>query len=372
MTMCDTVLADLSKPEKRIEAFSRAQNIRLSSGETGIVRGDEAADRCYRRIREATRYVITDDLLEYIVPVYSEIVNNRLLEAVIESRLPHQSMWIEWNEATRQKLLREWAEKQRYQVNFAPLEKITSNVGYLLLENDRPDKCSWLATPFSNGVSEGADKTIVAPLGFVVHPELDSPLAGKIKLEEHPGSSYSLYCLPVHEIDLEIANAAIGKGFLERQLVLSDRESFPDIYAAFSSLQTDASEWMPHNYSDRWSKNTENMIGSDGRFLACVLELLNYDWIVKDDIEPQGSPRRIRHGKQLPRHSHITLSIDLPKARGVTMLPVLPVEGASRRQHEVRGHWRRYRKSGKRAWVRAHRRGDVSLGIITKDYELTN
>lgn len=38
-----------------------------------------------------------------------------------------------------------------------------------------------------------------------------------------------------------------------------------------------------------------------------------------------------------------------------------------RRDHEVRGHWRTY-KSGKRTWVRSHRRGDETLGTIAKTY----
>lgn len=35
------------------------------------------------------------------------------------------------------------------------------------------------------------------------------------------------------------------------------------------------------------------------------------------------------------------------------------------RNHPVRGHWRTL-KSGRLVWVRAHRRGDASLGVITR------
>ena len=41
-----------------------------------------------------------------------------------------------------------------------------------------------------------------------------------------------------------------------------------------------------------------------------------------------------------------------------------------KRLHDVRGHLRKL-KTGKICWVKEHKRGDVSLGIITKDYNLS-
>ncbi len=40
--------------------------------------------------------------------------------------------------------------------------------------------------------------------------------------------------------------------------------------------------------------------------------------------------------------------------------------GHAKRDHAVRGHWRRYKKSGKLVYVKAHRRGDAELGTVTK------
>lgn len=39
--------------------------------------------------------------------------------------------------------------------------------------------------------------------------------------------------------------------------------------------------------------------------------------------------------------------------------------GIKKKEHEVIGHWRTY-KSGVRVWVKAHKRGDPSLGTVTK------
>jgi hypothetical protein len=36
----------------------------------------------------------------------------------------------------------------------------------------------------------------------------------------------------------------------------------------------------------------------------------------------------------------------------------------------VRGHWAVRKKSGKRYWVKAHKRGDPSKGSVFHDYQL--
>ena len=41
-----------------------------------------------------------------------------------------------------------------------------------------------------------------------------------------------------------------------------------------------------------------------------------------------------------------------------------------RKQHDVKGHTRTYKKSGKTIYIKNHKRGNASLGVITKDYLL--
>jgi hypothetical protein len=65
------------------------------------------------------------------------------------------------------------------------------------------------------------------------------------------------------------------------------------------------------------------------------------------------------------------VALDLPKWQGVTITPkgFGEMNESSRRQHSVRGHWRRY-KTGERVWINSHLRGDPKLGTITKDFRL--
>lgn len=377
MTMCDEILADLSNPQKRVTGFNKIQLERLPNGKTKTHSGKSAAMRCIKDMREAVRYVITDDLLEYLIPVFSTIKSDRLIDSIIESRLPHNKVWIEWNEVSRQTLMQDFAKENNIPTNFFPTDEITPNVGYLLMEAPDAQDVAWLAQSFANGKNTGANvqhlkgTTTLAPFGFAVYPELDSPLKNNIEIEIDE-DNYWKASTPNPELNVafELSSAALGHGYLQTQSHWRKPQDLADVFSGLGIWQSYSSEWLNQKNADRWVKNSAVMMGADARFLICVLAVLNYDWIIKDDVEPRKSTRKLRHGKPLPRMSHVTLTIDLPKMRGVTMLPTAHIDGASRRLHEVRGHWRRYRKTGKRVWVKSHRRGDAKLGIITKDYVL--
>lgn len=69
------------------------------------------------------------------------------------------------------------------------------------------------------------------------------------------------------------------------------------------------------------------------------------------------------------------ISGDKHKYYRVVLQPTMGVDTGEtrdyqpRRNHEVRGHWRTY-ANGQRTWVRSHRRGDETLGKISKTYLL--
>ncbi len=77
--------------------------------------------------------------------------------------------------------------------------------------------------------------------------------------------------------------------------------------------------------------------------------------------------KRLRKKKDHPHFEHfiVELEVDEPDAQqtGVSMYQ------PRKRLHQVRGFFRHY-QSGKVSWVRAHWRGDDSLGVVKKDYEV--
>lgn len=46
-------------------------------------------------------------------------------------------------------------------------------------------------------------------------------------------------------------------------------------------------------------------------------------------------------------------------------------QGTPKREHERRGHWRVYKKSGKRVWITAQTVGHRSMGTVQHDYRVT-
>lgn len=76
--------------------------------------------------------------------------------------------------------------------------------------------------------------------------------------------------------------------------------------------------------------------------------------------------KRKKANHPLFEHSVVKLEIDAPEPgqSGLSMLQ------SKKRLHAVRGFWRRYKKTGKTVWVKAHWRGDEKLGVIRRDVEL--
>ena len=390
--LADNVLGALSKPNKQMFGFVRRQKEETPKG---VVKydGRAAARSCYADIRNATRYVVSNDLIDYLVDSYMRVDIDSLTEKIIDARLPHQNMWIEWDERYRQKRMKRWAEENNIASHFAPENEILPSVGYLLsLRWGRNN--SWLVQAFMladevNTASPNLQLDIAqykthrvasSPIGFAIHPDLDSPFSFDVEKKNDGTLS-----IKGHDFDSEgalpVINAVIGEGYLSgwRQNELSKIRGFerpkasPDsiknLLSGVSCWQSHASGWMNQKQSHNWQETAKNMMGGDARFLILVLAALNYDWLVKDEVTP-GKGRKVRYGKILPRSSHITLRVDLPKARGVTLTTRTAVDGAMRREHEVRGHWRVYKKTGKRSWVKSHKRGNRLQGSITKDYDL--
>lgn len=102
-------------------------------------------------------------------------------------------------------------------------------------------------------------------------------------------------------------------------------------------------------------------------WLSQFLSTLNCCNITRTEHKPKPSQQSVRRalGRQ-PLFSTWTLEIDLERTE--RELPGESYGGhTSKRLHLCRGHARQH-KPGKWCWVRAHVRGDKSLGMIHKDY----
>ena len=78
--------------------------------------------------------------------------------------------------------------------------------------------------------------------------------------------------------------------------------------------------------------------------------------------------KRLRKKREHPQFEHFIVELEVdepdPQQTGVSMYQ------PRKRLHQVRGFFRHY-QSGKVSWVKSHWRGDETIGVVKKDYELT-
>lgn len=89
--------------------------------------------------------------------------------------------------------------------------------------------------------------------------------------------------------------------------------------------------------------------------------------------------RKPKHRKRHPVYEYSVLELDLGDEEP-SVNTYIPRESTKKRQHMVRGFWRKYKKplksgphAGKtRVFVKEHWRGDKALGVVRKDYIFNN
>jgi hypothetical protein len=130
---------------------------------------------------------------------------------------------------------------------------------------------------------------------------------------------------------------------------------------------------IPENVNSQYEITTGRINQSKYARLIAMMSLMNYDWFVEEPkvLGVQGK----RLNKEItPHDSHLRIKLTLPKTKGRVIMPKEPkrTEFAGVRQHDVAGHYRHYKDEHgyiyKTVYVKAHKRGDASLGVITKDY----
>tara|TARA_R100000654_G_scaffold8695_1_gene20249 strand:- start:234 stop:1583 length:1350 start_codon:yes stop_codon:yes gene_type:complete len=128
--------------------------------------------------------------------------------------------------------------------------------------------------------------------------------------------------------------------------------------------------FLPANHS---SVETEGAYGTQGdvRFLIALLGMLNYDQVIHLTPETPKKVSHMRFGRKLPENEYKVVTIQLPKPQGVRIYEKqFTGHGTPKRQHWVRGHWRKYKGRAERTWIAPHIRGNSELGTIVHDYKL--
>jgi hypothetical protein len=395
-SLIDQALAALSSPVRGLINYENVP-LRFNSGErpfdaskiefTKLTRySRERIQETYKDLRKAKRYVISNNLLDHLCEIYLSIQPPKLLELIADARPPHDLMWIEWDEDARQRLIFGYKGLSENQIEDGLDKRLCDYLGYFIesfsVENfHNPDTDHWIFTP-------------VFPFGSRRDPNSDPLKSQKIMFNS---TGFSLSTDPWTDQDIERSmqdffqgDPPEGMSGIEQNFKFGfhafnyDDSSYPveikNLCRHTSSVQTRAidwhiprTDWLDTRYSAKEHQNlrqSDLVVLGDLKFLICLLSVLNYDWVIKEK-KPAEKQRRMRYGKQIRYDSHIVCEIDLPKKNGISISVHNQDPQGSKRLHDVRGHFRRL-QSGKRTWVREHRRGNKNLGVITKDYVLTS
>jgi hypothetical protein len=356
----------------------------------------------YKKMKNAARFVIDDELLWYVAEQSVNISAPALRHCLKNvSRLPAPIVWFEWNERTRVRAINQTIFGDDWD---GPMSHIPERVGYLAEEdmtlchgdqsNSLKVETSYDGAIFTNFFrsdpnmekqdSIGKQKICVGAAGFKLNfgePFTRSNFAALM-------ADY-LYGDPTKKVEDDLLDGNIELSKSMSKLLLSDwwcdteekknhqPEILDDIFGSIFSCQTQAIDWWCNTdiefdmkeFQEVMAKSVNSTAG-DARFMITLLATLNYDWVALEP-ETKFSSRRMRYGKPVTGNTYQVVKIKLPKQEDNIRLVHSSKELQNRmRLHKVRGHWCVRRATGKRYWRKAHSRGNKELGEIIKDYEL--
>lgn len=387
-TLADETIAALANPKKGLVV--RSPDLLRTP------RLKRRASSLYQDVRQATRFVLDDGFVDFAMETSMRSSAQDLIDQFKLFRLPHENVWIEWNELIRQDTLERVSNEFGLETNI-DRDNLTPRVGYLLNSGHYTgyEQDAYLATPIID--FNDNENIVVGPLSI----EFAAMQNGSgYTMEHYRKFLEGIYSPATDEMvadfrnsEIQVASECLGAWWVQRNTIsdiwserhgathsVLDRDKDAELYDLVTHtrlVQGPGIDFFVDTANQEWSRdaaqNMQNigteMTRGDSRFLITVMGLLNFDWIIKTPRE--SASRRYKFGKFRKGNAHIELAIDLPKWQGITILPkgFSSMNESSRRQHSVRGHWRKY-QDGRRVWINAHLRGDPKLGVITKDYRL--
>lgn len=343
---------------------------------------DEKADFLLRKFRKdltnATRISLSPQFLEIAVELGMSYPKY-LTKAIARSTPPLENIWIEWNEGERfaatSKVLKKMGAK-----HVEPESVANNDTGYLIRSDHRGGYEFQCVFQADHG--NGKEAIGFPPLSWMFNPNADEPYT-----TDGMNRQRVVQGLPMVGRDTDEANrvklitALWGADYMN---VHKGQDVYGDLLQTWqwnvtSSIHDLGPSMYPPLYNNteavELAENADTMHLGDMRFLVAVFALLNYPRIVRMDAPAPKKVSAIRWGKPLPKNEVKVVEVDLPKRRGVNLYQQLFTgQGAPKRQHERRGHPRRYKDAQgriiKEIWIKPMTVGNPELGVIEHEYFL--
>ena len=334
-SLADETMAALSSPKRGIVA---QPNIFKTAG--GNAR--KAANNVYKNMRQATRFVLEDELTEYVARLSAQISAERAYQMLTEvARLPTDLIWVEWNEKVRVKEINAAVD------NFledTEMEHISDRVGYLC-ENTGDDRAMFTMAfrdnNFDNKVtianqpfSIGAEKVYMSPVGFelnfsgayseeesrrrvadFLYDDDEKSVEGFINTGMSGYNSFESF---------QSANREASRQLLSRWWTANMAgEKMLELIDSIVACQTHAVHWWCHtdngNFDSEMLARASSMAltsaEGDARFMICLLGVLNFDWFINEPTR-KFAHTRVRYGKVRKGNEYRVITLKLPKKTG--------------------------------------------------------
>jgi hypothetical protein len=253
----------------------------------------------------------------------------KLMEGIRQlARLPHQTVWIEFNNQLRMQ-----RTKERY----------GGIVGaHWDVDADVIERSGWLLETIEDEVFK---------MTYVASNADDPPLI-------FPFSYYwttsSLKSVEGYSFDF------IGPD--------DGSISASGIYNYKSNKVTIGSNRLSLEYAQNLIADSAREIQSELRFAFSLLASINDIPVgIEEKVISKGFVAKGQYRKYL---SHSVISLTVPKKRDVAKLSRILVAISRRKAHEVRGHFRRVGPQKIRKWIHEHTRGDPRLGWVIQSYQV--
>ena len=308
-------------------------------------------------------------------------------------QLPFPTMWVEWEAPSEKNLMACLIQQETIKAGRGNRLRPVNEAVDGGIPKESTD------TLFTFYQFDELEKKLVPDEWPIILTSIGAPSHWKSKVDESPNApvSYSqdlawgAYSIKI--VDDEPFNEGMNRPTAMRssgaksqdEYKESCRRALPDKSLAVSQSLDDFFDVVFRTYrvhksmvsSQKPSALMETSVMTDSPmlFVLKLMEVLNYPWVYKDYI-PAGNQQKSRTPRVTPSDAYYRCRIDLPKPDGVTVKEPSQREGLyGKRLHQVRGHWRVYTDEfgnfKKKTWIKSHRRGDVKLGVVHKDYVLT-
>lgn len=371
-------------------------------------------------VATSQKFVVSDNLLEHTAKA-SYVTPPTLLDVLKRAIPPFNSMWIEWNETLRVKMLRD------HLITLVGHDKVDAvrddlppRVGYLIRNIDGkflyhcffkldPERVDWQYKNGELGKSDYKaknDQFFCPEMCFIINNEREFTYADEIYLSQQShapigseedfwtdtnmqgllalGFTYGMLYNDKLYKDKNLSKNIAERNYDALTAYPFNSASTPDLSKHIKWVQSGSSAWLVSKstwesklttYDTERFQHSIHSLEGDPRFIISLLGLLNYDFIVQESVVP---PKKINHlsfGRNTPKSEYKVLEITLPKPRGKRVYEkIFTGQGSPKKEHWRRGHWRVLRtkdgKLKKRVWIDQMKCGNAKLGTIIKDYVL--